>query len=440
MVQNKHLLTIALSAGIATLLLLFAIHFPSTIVYADETEVTDCATGESAVVNSGERMNTNDGVISNNEGTIVNNNNIVRENESSGTIINNNGAVYSNAGRIEYNNASGSVIGDTGSIGVNDGGSVTVDMATLGCTDNTTVTIENYYSGTLTNEWSNKSLNIVNNYSSTAYDNNDSNITDKNRFHSVTITDADHATTTYDNFILNNYDNKQYVQVKNNGEAAPITGTFTLKANNGYKITDGGTMINETGVMAYTLNRNNDGSYTVTLQNLNGNISITPADLHLIISAIAANQPNIKINDVVNIASNPNSNADSGTVAVDYTKLTLDALSSQMAASKQLESGIEVVDLYFDKKIDMTPALIKFLCENIPLAKRCHFTYKDQHWILFIPAFDLNAPAYATGLQALDREPAHTAGFLRIEQLFRPLGFATKTVDKTELENIQTVN
>ena len=49
--------------------------------------------------------------------------------------------------------------------------------------------------------------------------------------------------------------------------------------------------------------------------------------------------------------------------------------------------------------------------------------------MLFIPAFDLTNPAYPDGLAQLDKEPARTAGFLRIEQIFKPLGFATRIVD-----------
>lgn len=45
-----------------------------------------------------------------------------------------------------------------------------------------------------------------------------------------------------------------------------------------------------------------------------------------------------------------------------------------------------------------------------------------------------SAPAYAEGLETLAKEPAHTAGFFRIKDIFVKLGFATKVVEEEAAE------
>ncbi len=450
------------------------------------------------MVNNYGTVENNDGQLNNNFKTVDNNNGkindnesggIVEHNNSSGSIIQNDGTVESNSGSISENNGTvndnsndisknyGYVGNNTGSIHVfggtiennksgivqgfgtiinNDGG----DVATLG-NSASQIKITNYYSGNLDiiSETDDEII-ITNNYSDTAF--NSYKISYANKFHSVTVEGANNADVTYSRpeFIHNDYNNKEYVQVKENGAPKSISGSITIKAKNGYKISDEGVMNNEIGQLAYTLNRNTDGSYTVTLMNLNGNVTVTPANLHLIISAIEnqnntpgitggsttpititkANIAEVPANNSSSNNASASSNNESGVATPNFTQEAINSIQTQAQAqaslAEQTGTPLQILDIYFDKKIDINPMLIRYLCEQISLPKRCHFNYKDQHYVLFIPAFDISAPAYKDGLDMLDKEPAKTAGFLRIEQLFKPLGFATNIIEEEEAEAV----
>ncbi|RKM56459.1 hypothetical protein D6853_06640 [Butyrivibrio sp. X503] len=417
------------------------------------------------VENNNGRISDNEsgGIVENNNisGSIIQNDGTVESNSGSistndGTVESNSGSISTNNGTVENNLPGGSVSGSNGSIINNDGG----DVASTGSSSSQFVAITNYYSGTLSVPENSSKIKITNNYSDNAYDSGE--ITDTNRFHSVTVEGANNADVTYSRpeFIHNDYNNKEYLQVKENGAPKSISGSITIKAKNGYKISDEGVMNNEIGQLAYTLNRNTDGSYTVTLMNLNGNVTVTPANLHLIISAIEnqnntpgitggsttpititkANIAEVPANNSSSNNASASSNNGSGVATPNFTQEAINSIQAQAQAqaslAEQTGTPLQILDIYFDKKIDINPMLIRYLCEQISLPKRCHFNYNDQHYVLFIPAFDISAPAYQDGLDMLDKEPAKTAGFLRIEQLFKPLGFATNIIEEEEAEAV----
>ncbi|MCR4849885.1 MAG: hypothetical protein K5870_01370 [Lachnospiraceae bacterium] len=121
------------------------------------------------------------------------------------------------------------------------------------------------------------------------------------------------------------------------------------------------------------------------------------------------------------------------TGAPNYTQESIKGIQAQFNAqislARQTGSQLTVVDLSFTSRNNMDPGLLSYLCESTPFGKRCHFTYQGRHYVLYIPAFDIADPAYKEGLAMLDKEPARTAGFLRLEQLFKPLGFASTIID-----------
>ena len=445
------------------------------------TPIPDITDGERGNVEEGQSLDTNAGTVGNNDGSINTNNGNVEENNgyiltnndhvennnenstienNRGTVRNNSGLINDNYNVVENNNQGGIVkftSSGSGTIINNDGGEV-LDASSY-ASNSSDIIINNFYSGTITTN-SDSYIKIINNYSDNEFD--PIKIKDTNKFHSLTINDANNANITYSRpeFIHNDHDDKEYVQVKKNGEAKPISGTITISAKDGYKITDDGMRNNEIGRLAYNMNKNSDGSYTITLINLGGNVTVTPEDLHLLISAIERQNSNsdnnkpqaspkpiiINLDDSITVSNNTDSGNsgsirnDSGVPATIFTQEAINSIQTQIQTqlSESNKAGIplEVLDLYFDKKVDMNPMLIRYLCEQISLPKRCHFNYNDQHYVLFIPAFDISAPAYKDGLDMLDKEPAKTAGFLRIEQLFKPLGFATNIIEEEEAEAV----
>ena len=445
------------------------------------TPIPDITEGERGNVEEGQGMdknegtvginegsiNTNDGTVEVNNGYILTNNEHVENNNKNSTIDSNRGTVRNNSGLIndhfnvvENNNEGGTVkftSSKAGTIINNDGGEVLDASSNASIASD--ITINNFYSGTITT-CSDSRIKVINNYSDNEFD--PTKIVETNKFHSLTINDANNANVTYSRpeFIHNDHDDKEYVQVKKDGEAKPISGTITISAKDGYKITDDGMRNNEIGRLAYNMNKNSDGSYTITLINLGGNVTVTPEDLHLLISAIERQNSNsdnnkpqaspkpiiINLDDSITVSKNTDSGNsgsvrnDSGVPATIFTQEAINSIQTQIQTqiSESNKTGIplEVLDLYFDKKVDMNPMLIRYLCEQVSLPKRCHFNYKDKHFVLFIPAFDLTNPAYPDGLAQLDKEPARTAGFLRIEQIFKPLGFATRIVEEENADAI----
>lgn len=236
----------------------------------------------------------------------INNGETMRENHEGGTIgfINytgiletNNGAVYGNSGTVVDNN--GYVNADDGTVvNNNDGGTVNVSTAgypriTNNCGGDviaeTSVRIENYYSGDLDTSSirNNDAIEITNSYSDSEDQYADNNsITVANQYHSLDLTGIGNVDVNRTGFVADLLDTNVYVKTAENKVALDqIAGTITIAPKAGYKITDRG-LAGEGANIAYTLTKNNDGSYTVTLQSLSANLTLTPADLNLIIARI----------------------------------------------------------------------------------------------------------------------------------------------------------
>lgn len=396
-----------------------------------------------------ESVSDNDGYVGVNNGIVYNCSGVVGENCESALVV----GMPSNYVMLDKNKED-----SVGTINVNSGGAII-----NGAWENDSITVNEFVYGDVSTDsnYTNHdgsmvtprkgTVHIINNYDSKEFKGNDLIIVD-NQYHTVSFDNLENATAHYDNFDKN-YMGVNYEKTAVNKEDIPVDGIITLKANDGYEITDDGQMSGEVGKLSYNLGKNEDGSYTVNINSLHGNVALTPAMLHLIISQLTGdettevkiggatvNLDDIKDDEAIVISGgsdNSGSPAEAAApagynLADEAIKAVTDQVQKQVAASGNDIAALEVIDIYFGDKIDMTPTVIKYLCENVPVAKRCHFDYKDQEYVMFIPAFDLVAPAYAEGLEVLNDEPAHTAGFLRITQIFEKLGFATKVVEEQE--------
>ncbi|RKM54097.1 hypothetical protein D6853_14255 [Butyrivibrio sp. X503] len=440
--------------------------------------------------------------VNNNTGHVDNTAKYTAIFKNDGEVGDNSGYVYNSTGNVDRNLPTGTVIGYPGTYcdkEANEGpyiNTVNINYGNIinGAGENDVITINESYSGHIDTGYNTDfadeygflggisvyrdldqnrlgKVHIINNYGKDEYKDDDLVLVD-NQYHGVQFDDIDNVTATYTwddgdsfQFVAEKLEDGGthhvgvWVQTGVNKVDIPITGIITIKANDGYKITDDGQTSGELEKISYSLGKNEDGSYTVNINSLKGSVLLTPEMLHLIVSELTGDEASeVKIGDtVVNLdeikedevivvkesshSSSDNSNSGSAAekAAPAGFNLTDAAIKSiteqvqkQVAANGNDIAALEVVDIYFGDKIDMTPDVIKYLCEKVPVAKRCHFDYKDQEYVMFIPAFDLVAPAYAEGLDTLDKEPAHTAGFLRITQIFEKLGFATKVVEEQE--------
>ena len=437
------------------------------IVYTNNGEITYNENGATVETNTTSgTIGTNSGTVVNNLGTINNGDNygtgsitynrgeasnitgIVENNygtlrDFKGNLTDNYGQVTASSAQLNYitnNHEGGEISGSRATINNN---YATVCASTTSGQDNN-ITINNHYGGSLSvqdgGNPGSAHLYIVNNYTETAYDSGA--ITDTNRFLSVTVEGVNNADVTYNRsgFVHNDTTNKEYIQVKRDSQPAAVSGSITLRPEDGYQITNNGGSTGTTQKLSYALNRNSDGSYTVTITSISGYETLTPDTLHLIISAIehqSADQGQSIVISNAMVIEDPaddrpsDNNASTGTP--DYAQETLKGIQTQVNAqtslARQTGSQLTAVDISFKSRNNMDSGLFRYLCESFPFGKRCHFTYKGQHYVLYIPAFDISDPAYREGLEMLNKEPSGTAGFLRLEQLFKPLGFVSTIID-----------
>lgn len=271
-----------------------------------------------------EIVDTNTDTVDINYGTIYSNEGIVTKNASGGTILTNfeNGIIGTNNGYVDVNQGHIYQMNDTGTVITNTeggqiegvGGTIEINIGGSVCSGSNTgsgdIKITDYYSGELslhdTSETSQGKITITNNYSGELMESTD-NIVVKNQYYNITMADIDNATATYagSGVSCNNYNDNEYLQIVRNEDLIPIDGIITLTPNEGYKITDNGTLSSDSESLGYIMTKNPEtGAYTITLTSLDGSVTLTPAAFNLIISALTnGNNNQVKIDNSINVSS-----------------------------------------------------------------------------------------------------------------------------------------
>lgn len=345
-------------------------------------------------------VGTNNGLIENNEawpsfgseytGTVDSNHGRVRLNES--TVTN------EDDGIVEINSQSGTVSG-TGTI-IDNYGSVTGNAS-----------ITNYYSGTLAQ---NATITITNNYS-----NNDS-ITATNRYYAVTITGFNDSEAECTNgFSVKNSTN----YLKSTG----AEGTITITPNEGYEINGNtGTDLNGTN-FRYSLVRDGN-NVIVTLSSPTGAVTINPAALNLLITAIGQGSGNVVVRTDSSVTvtedETRSNSAATGTVPTAGNAITAAQISAMIESALAANPGATVLDLDLGNDPSFTADTLIALCEKNSVAKNCHFTHNGEKFVLFIPVIDPTSAAYQQCKALLDAEEGKQAGPIRLSYLFAPVKFS----------------
>lgn len=243
--------------------------------------------------NNNGSISTNGGIVITNKGNIATNDGLVVYNR--GDVKDNNAFVVNITGTVENNLSEGYVFGrfydgEAGNSKVvnNLGGTVVT-----GYHPEDLVTVENNYSGAMGLGFSpvdGKKIDhegkivIVNNYAENEYKNKDY-VTVEKQYHAVEVTPAENIEVSYDGFTVAG--DKQYALVEENAEPVEIGATITLKAQDGFELTDDGQLEGENDKIAYALNKNDDGTYTVKITSLKGDAELTTDDLHIEASEIS---------------------------------------------------------------------------------------------------------------------------------------------------------
>lgn len=394
----------------------------------------------------------NDGHIERNYGDVDNNTGIVVENgdvvsSNAGLIVSNNGTVGINIGNVvenygkvniaeegtvQKNYISGMVYGS--SLKPNDDRVNTVVVAhnrggtvVSGLKPEDLLTISNYYDGELRNvawtadgEVACEGKILITNKFGEKGDTDKDFITVENQYNSVEVYDADNTDITFDGFVLDDVDNTQYILTAQNGEPVELAGTITLKAKEGYSLSDNGELSGSADKLTYSLNKNEDGSYTVSISSLTGDVAVTPEMLNLIVSEISDGTQEA-------LPDNPK-----GEITDEGEKTALDAIPVEV--KKVAPRGgsdarsYEIMEFNFGENINLSADVVKSLCGGPKLVKRCLFNCEGKQYVLNIPVVDTNLPEYEAAIEKLSKEPDQTAEFRRVAEIFESVGFTFSEV------------
>ncbi len=400
----------------------------------------------------------NSAIVQNNYGTINSNNAIVPFNF--GKINDNNALVFNPTGTVVNNNAGGQVIG--GRNGYDADGEGNGDnhvINNLGgevysgrMPDNNCV-ITNFYSGEIKeydelnpeqktdDPLGHGTICVKNSYSDEDFTERDY-LTVEKQFHSVEIKDAENIDVSYSGFDQSDVDNKWYTQTKANSEPVEIKGTITLKAKDGYKLSDDGQHIGQTDKVTYSISKNEDGSYTVGIYSLAGNVSLTPQMLHLKVTEAKNECEEGKVGD--NSANGVSTGAQSDTISVPgaensgsgmvygigdgprvYVPYTTKTVAPRGGSDAH---SYKIVEFDFGDNINLTAQVVKTLCEGPQLAKRCLFNYEGKQYVMNVPVVDTTSSEYTKAIGELKKEYSQAAGFMRITKMFENVGFTVSEV------------
>ncbi|MCR5734602.1 MAG: hypothetical protein K6G22_08360 [Lachnospiraceae bacterium] len=326
--------------------------------------LSDPYTGDAGVVGSGVTLNVNNGSIAVNEGTINTNNNSVNINFSNVT--------NSDTGVVVSNRQGATVAG---------GGSVYQNAGSV--TGNSSVT---------------------NNYGEVSGDGN------------VETNESGGTVSGNGN-----------VGTNKAGGTVSGTGTITITPNEGYEI-NGDTGTNLAGTnFTYSLERNGN-NVVVTLSAPTGAVTINPAALNLLITAIQQGGGNVVVRTDSSVIVTDNetrsSNETTGTTSAAGNVITAAQINAMIESALAANPGATVIDIDLGNDPSFTADTLIALCEMNIVAKNCHFTHNGIKSILFIPVIDPTSAAYKQCKALLDEEPGKQAGPIRLYQIFAPVGFS----------------
>ncbi|RKM56951.1 hypothetical protein D6856_14335 [Butyrivibrio sp. XB500-5] len=404
------------------------------------------------VDNNTDMIENNDKAVGNNSALIMANNGVVGEN--SGNIVEN----YSEAtiveeGAVQNNYTGGVVYGSaldpddariSNAVVANNRGGTVIS----GVKSEDDLTIRNYYYGDLKNTVDTPdgeiacdgTIHITNKYGEKG-DTDKDFVTVENRYNSVEVYDADNTDVTYDNFVRDDVDYTQYIQTAKNGEPVEIAGTITLKAKDGYSLSDNGQLSGETDKYAYSLNKNEDGSYTVSFSSLTGNVSLTLEDLHLKVSeknnetvvSTVGDKPidgvSGRQSDTVYVPGVENPGLGMVYSVNDGPRVYIPIEEKTRAPRGGRDAhSFKVLEFGFGSITDLSVSVVKTLCEDGTLAKRCYFVYEDKLYALDIPVVDTSSTEYTEAIDALSKESGKSANFMKVAQIFEKVGFTVTEV------------
>ena len=398
-------------------------------------------------------IDTNEGTVVVNYGTINNNGELGNNGLPNGTgnVSTNNGIIEHNYHNVVSNSSAGRINDNYGSVTEENFGVITNNYNTVSANRNK---IENNFGTVSANITSSVSYSavVVNNYGGTVTNIVDPNHTENiatvtNQFYSVEVTGLDNASADYGTGFTEKVvdlqgNTKQFVQVTSNQTAIEnASGTVTITANENYEIS-GDNVETANGVgFSYSVTRQENGSYVVVVSALTQNVTVSAETLGLVIRAIennVNNEDNVGVPNVVvqvdnsirvtadstsDIRSNDNTASVSEFKNADQGVITLGDLIAMLS---QLDLSSGTADLNFGTKTNMSGDVMDYLCKNAKTTINCRFTHNGSEWTLIIPKIDTDSEEYKACMASLALEPGGTAGFIKIQQLFAPVGVQIK--------------
>lgn len=329
--------------------------------------------------------------------------------QNKGTIEVNNGTVLYNYGEVKQNNSDvGTNYGNVRNLGTN---------ASVG---------DNF--GTVTGNGL-----VSNNYDGTVQ-----GPTVSNQFYSVSIDSAsDNATASYgEGFVSSGHDDdsQKYIQVTQDGQATNKKGTVIFKPNDGYEysgepVTDQEGKDSDGGEFTYSLAKQADRSYVVTISSLSGAIMLTPDVVNLLIQEIQEEEK-VDISGVVIQGGSDNNNDGNNNLGSQSQENEVEKSIISMINEK-MNTSAGAVDIDFKKDTYVTKAMLKALIKDNSKDVYCKFICDDVIYILRIPK---GHKLTADIIESIFTKQKDTigAGFLTIKELFANYGLQVEPEDNTQ--------
>ena len=101
----------------------------------------------------------------------------------------------------------------------------------------------------------------------------------------------------------------------------------------------------------------------------------------------------------------------------------------QLAAQEGATAASKVVELKFDRNVNLSLSDIRTLCSDIPAKKKCLFTYNGERYVMEIPMIDTQSPEYVNALEIMAKEPGKRATFIRVAQIFKNAGVTVSAAE-----------
>ena len=103
-------------------------------------------------------------------------------------------------------------------------------------------------------------------------------------------------------------------------------------------------------------------------------------------------------------------------------------VAERIAAALRANPGTKEITLDYADNICLSADMMKDLFADSRVAKNCLFTYKGKRYNMHVGAVNTSSDTYADCFNTLSKEPDSLAGFMKMAEIFKPVGVTLKEI------------